>query len=112
MLRGLADRRVAVVVVNDEAAQRRGNISVKALEAAGAAAQVLSGAELPDSDFASGRYAALVLVGDGGSRAPAPRVVQLTREFLATEKPIAVWGGLRAIREAAGGGGREVDGGA
>ncbi|HEU4995948.1 MAG TPA: DJ-1/PfpI family protein [Gemmatimonadaceae bacterium] len=111
MMRGLADRRVAVFVASqDDSGQRRADAVIKALVGAGAREDVLSTPGFSDSDFASGRYAALILVGDGGSQAPDPRVVQLAREFLASEKPVAVWGALRAILEAGGARGRRVAG--
>jgi len=71
---------------------------------------VLSGANASDEDFHGAKYAALVLVGDEDGRSEQdPRVVQLAREFLASDKPVAAFGAaLNVILDAGGVAGRTL----
>jgi protease I len=71
---------------------------------------VLRGANARDEDFHGAKYAALVLVGgEGGRFEQDPRVVQLAREFLASDKPVAAFGSaLNVILEAGGVAGRTL----
>src|SRR5882672_1467652 len=99
MLSGLEGRRVALFLSpDDESAKRRTAFVTRALEQAGARIHVLSAANTCDADFHGGKYAALVLLGDGPTEAETdPRLVQLTREFLASDKPVAVLGGALSV---------------
>lgn len=108
MLRGLAGRRVAVFAAPNDA--NRAAIVTRSLEQAGARVHVLSGTDASDEDFHGAKYAALVLVGDGGGRFELdPRIVQLAREFLASDKPVAAFGSaLNVILEAGGAAGRTL----
>ena len=108
MLRGLDGRRVGVFGSSNDAG--RTAIVNQALEQAGARVHVLSGANASDEDFHGAKYAALVLVGDEDGRFEQdPRVVQLAREFLASDKPVAAFGGaLNVILEAGGVAGRTL----
>src|SRR4051812_5422368 len=108
MLPGLEGRRIAVYAAGPEA---QGAASVVAtLEKAGAHVHRLSSDDR-DEDLHSTKYAALVLVG-GAERQPSdPRVLQLVREFLVADKPLAVFGrALTLLIEAGGVSGRTVAG--
>lgn len=61
---------------------------VAALEQAGARVHRLS-REDPDEAWHGGMYAALVLLGGNESIGSNPRLVQLVREFLVSDKPVA-----------------------
>jgi putative intracellular protease/amidase len=111
MLRGLEGRRLALFIAADsDVAERRADIVIRALEGAGARIHVLSGADRTDDEFRGGQYAALVLIGDGSSGFSAdPRLVQLTREALASDKPVAALdGALSMIMESGGAAGRTL----
>jgi putative intracellular protease/amidase len=111
MLRGLEGRRVALFVSsNDESAKQRTSVVTRALEQAGVLIHVLSAANTSDEDFHSGKYGALVLLGDDATGSDEdPRLLQLTREFLASDKPVAALGGaLSAIIKAGGAAGRTI----
>jgi putative intracellular protease/amidase len=105
MLRGLEGRRVALFVTpDDDAAKQRTAVVARALEQAGARIHVLSASNTSDEDFHGGKYAALVLLGDSAAGAEKdPRLGQLTREFLASDKPVAAFGGALAVILEAGG---------
>lgn len=110
MLRGLQGRRVAIVALSETpGGDSAAHPVIQALEQAGAQLQAL-GVTAPDEDFQGSRYAALVLSGDGGSRfSDDKRVVQLVREFLASDKPVAAFGSaLSAILAAGGATGRSI----
>lgn len=95
MLRGLEGRRVALFARGDDAAIRGG------LERAGAEVVDLATGTRSDPDWHAGKYAALVLgtcIQDGSVN---PRALQLLREFLVADKPVAVFGeGLQALEQA------------
>lgn len=97
MQRGLEDRRIALFAAGD------GGRVARALEQQGARVAALNGGiATRDEDWHGARYAALVIV-DAGQNASArePRLVQLTREFLLSDKPIAVYGGgIQVLHEA------------
>jgi putative intracellular protease/amidase len=99
MQRGLEDRRIAVF-----AAGEGGNVA-RQLEQHGARVAALHGGiGTRDEDWHGTRYAALVIV-DAAQNATAkePRLVQLVREFLLSDKPIAVYGGgIQVLHEAGG----------
>ena len=98
MQHGLAGRRIAVFATADSDAIRG------ALERAGASVQVLSpGATLREEDWHGGRYAGLVIGACEADGRIEPRVLQLLREFLVSDKPVAVVGGGHAALEQAGG---------
>jgi putative intracellular protease/amidase len=103
MQRGLEDRRIAVFAAGDG-----GNVA-RVLEHHGARVAALNnGVATRDEDWHGARYAALVIV-DAAQNATAkePRLVQLVREFLLSEKPVAVYGGgIQVLHEA---GGAEAD---
>ena len=108
MQRGLEGRRIAVVVPS--AAQAQGTAAIKALEGAGAQLHVLKPGEGSEEDWHGSRYAALVLVGDGDAALNAePSLVQLAREFLVSEKPVAAFGAaVGVLLESGGAAGRTV----
>ncbi|MEX2153037.1 MAG: DJ-1/PfpI family protein [Gemmatimonadaceae bacterium] len=111
MLRGLEGRRIALSVVHeDDSVERHAGIVSRALEQSGARMHLLQAGEGTEEDWHGARYVALVIVGDGapGHVADA-RLVQLAREFLASEKPVAVFGGgVSVVLEAGGAAGRKV----
>ena len=99
MQRGLEGRRVACYVEADAPGDR----ILRALDQAGAEVQRLQSAG-PDEDWHGAKYAALVLIGGrDGSSAAEPRLAQLVREFLVSDKPLAAFG--RAVRVVVGAGG-------
>ena len=90
MLRGLEGRRVAVFASPKDSAEERAAVMTQALERAGARIHLLSESSASDQDYHGAKYAALVLVGDEGAQFEIePRLVQLAREFLASDKPVA-----------------------
>ena len=110
MLRGLEGRGVAVFFPSDDGAvERRAASVIRALEEAGARIHVLRAGQGSD-DWHGGLYAALVIVGDGTAAfAGEQRLVQLAREFLVSDKPLAAFGGgLTVLQEAGGGAGHAV----
>ena len=111
MLRGLEGRRVALGSWSGEteAEARLTTEVIQALEGAGATVHRLS-PDAGDTDFHGAKYAALVILGDSGAVFGGdPRVVQLTREFLASDKPVTALGSaLSVILDAGGAAGRAV----
>ena len=110
MLRGLEGRRVAVFASPKDSAEERAAVMTQALERAGARIHLLSESSASDEDYHGAKYAALVLVGDEGAQFEIdPRLVQLAREFLASDKPVAAFGSaLKVILEAGGAAGRTL----
>ena len=110
MLKGLDGRRIALTSPDDASSETLAAVA-EALVQAGAAVEVLTDASAAEN-WHGGRYAALVLVGDPGrSGLPTPeaRLVQLVREFLVSEKPVAAWGGgVGVLVEAGGAAGRTL----
>jgi putative intracellular protease/amidase len=97
MQRGLEGRRIAVF------AHEEGDAIRAALEAAGADVQLLSATPtLRDEDWHSARYAALVVGSCEVDGRVEPKLLQLLREFLVSDKPVAIVGGGRAALEQAG----------
>ena len=99
MQRGLEDRRIALLAAGDK------GLVARELEQAGArVADLHGGLPTRDEDWHGGRYAALVIVDAGqGVTAKEPRIVQLTREFLVSDKPVCVFGGgVQVLHEAGG----------
>jgi len=98
------------VFVSPKPDASRVGIVARALQEAGARIHVLSESTASDEDFQGGKYAALVLVGaDGGRFEKDQRLVQLARESLASDKPVAVFGSaLDVILEAGGVAGRTL----
>lgn len=110
MQRGLDGRRVAAVSGGAEGGVEERLLAVlQPLEQAGALIQRLGG-DSPDEDFHGAKYAAVVLVGDSSATFSGdPRVVQLVREFLASDKPVAALGsGMSAILAAGGAASRSI----
>ena len=102
MLRGLDGRRIALFA--SENAQRGVAAVTKALEAAGARLHVLKPSEGSEEDWHGSRYVGLVLIGDEASGFKGePRLAQLAREFLLSEKPIAAHGGAVGLLHELGG---------
>lgn len=110
MQRGLDGRRIALFSdLKDGGANTPAEAVRRALEGAGAKVQLLS-ASATEEDWHGAKYAALVLVdGDGSSSQNDPRILQLVREFLVSDKPLAAFGAaVRAVFEAGGVQGRSV----
>ncbi|HJQ19062.1 MAG TPA: DJ-1/PfpI family protein [Gemmatimonadaceae bacterium] len=104
MQRGLEGRRVALYV--GSLSNGKGTVMQRELEAAGAQVHVLTD-DAQDGDFHGGVYAALV-AESAAPRADAP-VVQLIREFMASDKPVAFYGDAVAmLLQAGGAAGRRV----
>ena len=109
MQRGLEGRRVAIAVLRDDSADA-GKIAIvrAALEAQGASVVTLRAGSGPDEEWHGARFAAVVVLGTEAKNLD-PRLVQLTREFLASEKPVAALGGAAAaILQARGAAGRTL----
>ena len=110
MLRGLEGRRIAVTTPDgtpmDDVA-----VIQDAVTASGAEVDILTPGSNDDA-WHSGLYAALVVVGgdaDTGVAKADPRLVQLVREFLVSEKPVAAMGtGVGVVVEAGGAAGRTL----
>ena len=99
MQRGLEDRRIALLAAGDR------SVVARALEAEGArVADLHGGLPTRDEDWHGARYAALVIVDAGENvTIKEPRIVQLTREFLVSDKPVCVYGGgIQVLHEAGG----------
>ena len=95
MLRGLEGRRIALFSRGDDGTLR------STLTAAGAEVQDLAAGGMNEEGWHSGKYAALIIgtCEDGG--VVHPRALQLLREFLVADKPVAVFGeGVRALEQA------------
>ena len=108
MQRGLEGRRVALMATSDAKAQETATAVIAALEAAGAIVQQREHAD--DEEFHGGKYAAVILAG-GTDRdfSTDGRLVQLVREFVASDKPVAALGsGLAVVLDAGGAAGRAV----
>lgn len=105
MGRGLEGRRIALQA-GDRPDADETSIVTTALEGAGATVQRLRDVR-SDDEWHSGRYAALVALGE--LPGAADRVEQLAREFLVAGKPIAAHGhGLSVLLKAGGLAGRRV----
>lgn len=105
MQHGLEGRRIALYVGS---LSNGGGAGIQqALEAAGARVHVLADDAQPD-DFRGGVYAGLVAVSGARENADS-RVVQLVREFMASDKPVAVFGdGVNLLLQAGGAAGRKI----
>lgn len=104
MQRGLEGRRIGLYV--GSLANTGGTAIQQALEDAGARVHVLADDAQPD-DFRGDLYAALVAVSSGESN--DARATQLVREFMASDKPVAIFGeALTLLLEAGGSAGRAV----
>lgn len=111
MMRGLEGRRIGLVTVSDgPGLQTRVEAVRQELEQAGAQIAVLDPGQGSDEDWHGGRYAGLVVIGgDSGVVSTDPRLMQLGREFLASDKPVAAYGNaLEMIIRAGGAAGRTV----
>ena len=91
MRRGLEGRRIALIVAGEGATSRGlGQLVRAALERGGAEVDVRE-AGSNEEQLQGGTYAGLVAIAGEPDQARADaRVVQLMREFLASEKPVAV----------------------
>jgi protease I len=110
MQRGLEGRRIAVIVeAGDDAAERQAATVIRALEGAAAKLEVLRDPGKAEQ-WHAGAYAGLVLIGGTGTaNKAAPGIVQMVREFLVSDKPVAAFGGaLTSVFEAGGVAGRTV----
>jgi hypothetical protein len=96
MLRGLEGRRIAV------AGDRGADEAAAALEKRGARAERLTAATSSEN-WHGGKYAALVITGAIADQGEAARAVQLLREFLVSDKPVAILGEGRQLLDQAGG---------
>jgi putative intracellular protease/amidase len=105
MQRGLEGRRIALFGSEGAAL----DTVRRELEAAGATVQSVSEKD-GDEDWHGAKYAALVLIGANPAFAKSdPRLVQLVREFLVADKPLAAYGSaVRIVFEAGGVEGRSV----
>lgn len=102
MLRGLDGRRIAIIATGQD--HRVAEVVRQALQHAGAEVDVLGVGSGSDEQWHGGKYAGLVAVsGAGESAPPDARVVQLIREFLASEKPVAGFGAMLPLVLEAGG---------
>jgi putative intracellular protease/amidase len=112
MTRGLEGRRIALAVAaKEQDLQKRVDVVRRALEQAGAQVDVLQSGQGSDEDWHGGRYAALVVVGGQGDAVSDanPRLIQLVRELLVSEKPVAACGNaLDVIVRAGGAAGRTL----
>ena len=111
MLHGLDGRRILVAVLRDDrSTQEKAEALRSALERAEAEVEVRKADSGADDEWRGGIYAGLVTVGgDDEGANPHPRLVQLVREFLASEKPVAAIGGaVAAIVQAGGAAGRTL----
>jgi putative intracellular protease/amidase len=109
MQRGLEGRRIAMYA--DAQSSDRVGVVVKALEQAGARVHELRNSS-DDEEWHGAKYAALIAVGTARDEfSKPPRLQQLIREFLVSEKPIAAYGAaVSAIVEAGGAEGRTLAG--
>jgi hypothetical protein len=112
MMRGLEGRRIAITPMREDSViQQRVESVRKALDRAGAQIGVLTPGHGSDEDWHGGTYAALIAIGGDSAEAsqPDPRLEQLTREFLVSEKPVAAIGdALGMIVRAGGASGRSL----
>lgn len=103
MLRGLDGRRIALFASTDGASRPRADMVVRALETAGALVQRLALSDSED-DWHGAKYAGLVLIDDETPSLDGnPRLIQLVREFLVSDKPLAAFGGAVSVVFEAGG---------
>lgn len=102
MLRGLRGRRIALAIAGTDADIDEQASTIRAtLEEAGAQIDPLDAGRTRDQEWHGARYAGLVLVGNGSPE--DPRLTQLVREFLLSEKPIAaVASASQLVRQAGG----------
>jgi putative intracellular protease/amidase len=91
MQRGLDGRRIALAVLDPDAVGAVNTVRT-ALERASAQVDVLEPGAGEDEAWHGGRYAALVVLGGEPGGAEDPRLTQLLREFLVSEKPVAAMG--------------------
>jgi putative intracellular protease/amidase len=107
MQRGLEGRRIALFAAGDD---DRVAVVTRALEGAGAPIHVLKPGEGEDEDWHGARYAALVIIGDSKATFTGePQLVQLAREFLVSDKPLAVFGSaVMVLLESGGAAGRSM----
>ncbi|HMC53680.1 MAG TPA: DJ-1/PfpI family protein [Gemmatimonadaceae bacterium] len=109
---GLDGRRVALFVGSLE--NKAGVALQQELERAGARVHVLTDtAGGSPADYHGAVYAALILVDgpEGASEAGAAPILQLVREFMASDKPVAASGdAVRLVVQAGGAAGRRVAG--
>jgi putative intracellular protease/amidase len=108
MQRGLEGRRIAFFAESDQTNAPGDRVS-RDLEAAGAEVHRLESSSR-DEDWHGAKYAALVLIGGrDGLSSTDTRLVQLVREFLVSDKPLAAFGrAVRMVVEAGGAGGRSL----
>ena len=105
MQRGLEGRRIALYVGS---LNNGGGAPIQqALEGAGARVHVLAD-DTQSGDFHGGVYAGLVAVSGARENADS-RVVQLVREFMASDKPVAIFGeAVSLLLQAGGAAGRKI----
>lgn len=112
MTRGLEGRRIALAVAgNDREPEKRVEVVRRALAQAGAQVDALQHDKSPDEGWRGGRYAALIVIGGNGEAASDadPRLIQLVREMLVSEKPVAAVGSaLEVIVRSGGAAGRTL----
>jgi putative intracellular protease/amidase len=107
MQRGLEGRRIAFVSGSADRSDPGADTVSQAIERAGAEVERL-GSSSKEEDWHGAKYAALVLLG-GGATSGDSKVVQLVREFLVSDKPLAAYGSaVRTVFEAGGVEGRAV----
>ena len=106
MQRGLEGRRVALYVGS---LTNESGVGVQtALERAGARVHVLT-SDADGEDFRGGVYAALVAIAGAGARGERAPILQLVRECMASDKPVAALGdGVELIIQAGGAAGRRL----
>lgn len=106
MQKGLAGRRIALYAPADDECSRAVG---EALAGRGATVDRL-GPDTTAEGWHGARYAALVLIGaEGSGFSSDDRVVQLAREFLLSEKPVAAFGSaVNVVVQAGGAAGRKV----
>jgi putative intracellular protease/amidase len=102
MLRGLQGRRIALATTGADAdADDQASTIRSTLEDAGAQIDALDADSTREQEWHGARYAGLVLVGTGTTE--DPRLTQLVREFLLSEKPIAAVSSAGQVVRRAGG---------
>jgi putative intracellular protease/amidase len=102
MLRGLQGRRIALAIAGTDADIDQQVSTIRAsLEEAGAQVDALDAGRTRGQEWHGARYAGLVLVGNGTPE--DPRLTQLVREFLLSEKPIAAVASAGQLVRQAGG---------
>jgi hypothetical protein len=103
MQRGLDGRRIAVYAIGPDDDIRR------ALEEQGAVVSNLAAAPRAGAEEWHGaKYAGLVIACAPRDAADEPRLVQLVREFLVSDKPVAIFGEGEAVLQSAGGSAEDV----